>query len=67
VINLAQVVRDSSSWSFSRGRSFANANLLVNGQRPASTGNAAVHTIYLQSPTPLPDTVRLSLERRSHS
>ena len=64
VVNLAQVVRDSGSWSFSRGRSFANASLLVNGARPASTGNAAVHTIYLNSYTSLPDTVRLSVERR---
>ncbi len=61
VIHLARVVRDSATWTSAVGRAPALGDILIDGEQPARTGNATVLTVYQQSSSAFPDTIRLSL------
>jgi hypothetical protein len=63
VIHLARVARDSAIWNYGRRRAFAESDILIDGQEPARSGDAAVRTIYLESDRPFRDTISLTLRR----
>jgi len=61
VLHLAQLARDTSLWTYARGRSFVAADILIDGKDPARSGDASVHTIYLPSARPFRDTLQLTV------
>jgi hypothetical protein len=58
VIHLAQVPQEPSTWT--QG-SFVPYRLLIDGKDSVFTGNSYVHIAILESETPFPDVVHLSL------
>jgi hypothetical protein len=67
VVHLAQVLRDSSVWTYARGRCFVSAEFEVNGDGTGVSGNGDVKILVAQHDRPFADTVRLNARAHPRS
>lgn len=62
-VHLVKTPHGDSTWTSITRRCFLYADILANGKQGGRSGDFATESLFLTSPAPFPDTVRLSIVR----